>query len=67
MHVKALQIRYGEQLLGPMTLSVGLIEAPEHNMNADELLRAADNALYAAKRAGRDRIVAFRDLVKNQE
>jgi diguanylate cyclase (GGDEF)-like protein/PAS domain S-box-containing protein len=67
MHVKALQIRYGEQLLGPMTLSVGLVEAPENNMNADELLRAADNALYAAKRTGRDRIVAFRDLVKNQE
>jgi GGDEF domain-containing protein len=64
---EGIKIRYGEQLLGPMTLSVGLVEAPEHNMIADELLRAADNALYAAKRDGRDRIVAFRDLVKNQE
>jgi diguanylate cyclase (GGDEF)-like protein/PAS domain S-box-containing protein len=66
-NVKALQIRFGEQLLGPLTLSVGLVEAPENNMTADELLRAADNALYAAKRAGRDRVVAFRDLEKIQE
>jgi diguanylate cyclase (GGDEF)-like protein len=61
--VKELQIRYGEQLLGTMTLSVGIVQAPEYNLNAEELLRAADEALYAAKRAGRDHIVIFRDLV----
>ena len=66
-HVKELQVRYGDQLLGTMTLSVGIVEAPEHDLTADELLRAADEALYAAKRAGRDRIVAFRDLENNQE
>lgn len=57
-HVKDLQVRYGDQLLGTMTLSVGLVEAHDHDMTADELLRAADEALCAAKRAGRDRIVA---------
>jgi diguanylate cyclase (GGDEF)-like protein/PAS domain S-box-containing protein len=62
-HVKELQIRYGEQLLDMITLSVGLVEATEEDLTADELLRAADEAMYAAKRAGRDRIVAFRDLV----
>ena len=67
MHVKDLQIRYAEQLLGKMTLSVGLAEAPENGLTADELLSAADKALYAAKREGRDRIVAFRDLITNQE
>jgi diguanylate cyclase (GGDEF)-like protein len=60
--VKALQIRYGEQLLGTLTLSAGLVDASEHDLTAEGLLRAADTALYAAKRAGRDRIVAFRDL-----
>lgn len=67
MHVKELQIRYGEQLLGTMTLSVGLIEAVNDDLTSDELLRAADKALYAAKRGGRDRIVASRDLVLIQE
>ena len=63
-HVKELQIRYRDQLLGTMTLSVGIVEALRHNLTADELLRAADEALYAAKHAGRDRIVVFRDLEK---
>jgi PleD family two-component response regulator len=36
-------------------------------MTADDLLSAADKALYAAKRAGRDRIVVFHDLAKNKE
>ncbi len=60
--VKDLQIRYGEKLLGTITLSGGIVEASEHNMTAEELVRAADKALYDAKRAGRDRVVAFRDL-----
>jgi diguanylate cyclase (GGDEF)-like protein len=64
--VKALQIRYGEKLLGTMTLSVGIVEAPEDEMTVDELLNAADKAMYAAKRAGRDCIVAFHDLVQTQ-
>jgi diguanylate cyclase (GGDEF)-like protein/PAS domain S-box-containing protein len=63
--VKELQIRYGVHLLNSITLSVGLVEATEEDMTADELLRAADEAMYAAKRAGRDQIVAFHDLEKN--
>ena len=65
-YVKELQIRYGEQLLGTITLSVGILEAPENGTTADDLMRAADEALYAAKHAGRDRIVAYRDLEENK-
>jgi diguanylate cyclase (GGDEF)-like protein len=65
--VKKLQIRYGDQLLGTVTLSAGLVEVSKDDLTADEILRTADEAMYAAKRAGRDRIVAFRDLEKNQE
>ncbi len=41
---------------GPVTLSVGLV-AIDADASADELLRQADRALYAAKAAGRDRVV----------
>jgi diguanylate cyclase (GGDEF)-like protein/PAS domain S-box-containing protein len=64
-HIKELQIRYGEQLLGTMTLSVGIAEAaPEDELTAEELLSGADKALYAAKRTGRDRVVALPELEK---
>lgn len=60
--VKEMQIHYGEQLLGSISLSIGIVEASQHEMTADELLSASDKALYAAKRAGRDRIMAYSDL-----
>jgi diguanylate cyclase (GGDEF)-like protein/PAS domain S-box-containing protein len=55
--VKDLRVGPGEQMLQPVTLSAGVAGAYEHGFDARELLRAADNAMYAAKRAGRDRIV----------
>src|SRR5688572_29597247 len=55
--ISALKIHYGEQVLGSITLSVGIAQALEHSTSASELLRAADEAMYAAKQAGRDRIV----------
>ncbi len=38
-----------------VTLSAGVATIPDHAAAADELVAAADSALYAAKRAGRDR------------
>ena len=63
-HVRELHLQYGEHLLGPLTLSIGIAQTPEHGVTADELLRAADDAMYAAKQAGRDRIVVFSDRVE---
>lgn len=65
--VKELQVRYGDQLLGTISLSIGLVEVNEHDMAADDLLRTADEAMYTAKRAGRDRIVTANDFVNNKE
>ena len=39
-----------------VTLSVGVAQYPDHGRTVDGLIRAADRALYAAKKAGRDRI-----------
>jgi len=57
--VKENQITRGCPVLGPITLSVGVVAAPEHGSTAPELLHAADIALFAAKQAGRDRVVAY--------
>ncbi|MBN1772937.1 MAG: GGDEF domain-containing protein [Deltaproteobacteria bacterium] len=43
---------------GRVTLSAGIATFPEDGADQDALLRAADEALYAAKHAGRDRILA---------
>lgn len=39
-----------------VTLSVGVAQYPVHGRTVDGLIRAADHTLYAAKKAGRDRI-----------
>jgi len=40
----------------PVTISVGLASSPANGHDRDELIKAADNALYAAKQAGRNRV-----------
>ncbi len=46
-----------------ITISLGVATFPEDGADAGALVRAADNALYAAKRAGRDRIVLYSDTL----
>jgi diguanylate cyclase (GGDEF)-like protein/PAS domain S-box-containing protein len=53
---KSMQVKHQGRLLGPVTLSFGVAFFPEHGSTIDALLRKADQALYAAKAAGRDRV-----------
>jgi diguanylate cyclase (GGDEF)-like protein/putative nucleotidyltransferase with HDIG domain len=39
----------------PVTISLGVASYPTHGLNRDELLTRADAALYASKRAGKNR------------
>jgi diguanylate cyclase (GGDEF)-like protein/putative nucleotidyltransferase with HDIG domain len=51
----------------PVTISVGLAGHPEHGTGRDELLAAADVALYASKRTGKNRTtVAGADLAPHR-
>lgn len=43
----------------PCTCSIGIAEAGRERCGADDLLRDADLALYASKRAGRARVTSF--------
>lgn len=54
--IKALQLHYRGQALGSVTVSAGVAVFPSQVENAEDLVRAADTALYRAKSEGRNRI-----------
>jgi diguanylate cyclase (GGDEF)-like protein len=45
---------YRGSAIPSVTMSIGVAEFPQHGRSVDALIRAADRALYAAKKAGRD-------------
>lgn len=55
--VKNLELKYHEQPLGMITASFGVALFPDHADGAQSLIHAADEALFAAKGAGRDRVI----------
>ena len=44
---------------GPLTFSAGVATSPEHGTTRTELFAAADVALYAAKRAGKNQLCVY--------
>ena len=57
--VKGIECRYEGRLLPSASLSIGVAQWPDHGPGADELIKAADNALYSAKHGGRDQVRVF--------
>ncbi len=55
--VKQLKLEFRRQPLGPVNLSLGVACLPQHGTTAEDLIRAADTALYQAKGKGRDQVV----------
>jgi len=54
---KRLTVSFHGEPLGVVTISVGVAALPEHGASPEELMRAADQALYQAKHQGRDRVM----------
>jgi diguanylate cyclase (GGDEF)-like protein len=52
---------------GRMTMSIGVAECPTHGDTPEELIASADAALYEAKGAGRDRVVAAGDKPEREK
>ncbi len=55
--LKQLTVQHAGQVLGRISVSIGISAFPSHGTTAEELLRTADQALYRAKAEGRDRVV----------
>lgn len=56
--VREMALRFAGTDIGHVDVSIGVASYPEH-VQSDNLLRAADVALYRAKELGRARIVSF--------
>ncbi len=54
---KHLNVEHRGQSLGTVTLPLGIAVFPEHGTSVEDILWAADRALYRAKEEGRDRVV----------
>lgn len=64
-NVSRMQIKYGAQPVGPITISIGIAVYPMHGRNAEALIESADKALYFAKANGRNQVVLFSDIEKS--
>ena len=58
-----LQITYSGQPLGTITLSLGVSVFPDHGTTANDLVNAADKALYLAKKQGRNQVVVWEEVL----
>jgi len=56
-HARHINIQFEGQRLEAVTLSLGVAVFPADGSSSAALLKAADDALYRAKREGRDRVV----------
>jgi diguanylate cyclase (GGDEF)-like protein len=54
--VQELKLKYEDQTLNAITVSLGVAAFPDHGTTPAALLHAADQALYDAKYRGRDRV-----------
>jgi diguanylate cyclase (GGDEF)-like protein/PAS domain S-box-containing protein len=56
--IRKMEIVFQGQILGNITISMGVAAYPDKGIRLEELLRVADTALYKAKQEGRDRVIS---------
>ncbi|HEX4331153.1 MAG TPA: diguanylate cyclase [Usitatibacter sp.] len=59
--IESMQLDFDGRNLGPLTVSIGVAAMPPHVQDWSFTLQQADRALYTAKQAGRNRVVAAVD------
>ncbi len=55
--IKQLKLQYHAATLSSITVSMGIAAFPDHGLNVEQLFKLADEALYQAKREGRDQVI----------
>jgi diguanylate cyclase (GGDEF)-like protein len=55
--LRSVPVVHAGEVLGPVTISIGVAEAPRDGASPQAVVAAADAALYRAKADGRDRVV----------
>lgn len=50
---------FGKKTISSVSASIGIAEYPVHADELDSLMTAADNAMYLAKKSGKDRLAVF--------
>ena len=61
-NIDALNITYGRFNI-TTTISMGIAWYPEHGNTKEQLLRAADKAMYVAKNTGRNQVIVYDEIV----
>ena len=56
--LESLKIEFNGKTIGPLTVSAGVATMPPHGQDWTYTLQQADRALYTAKQAGRNKVVA---------
>lgn len=59
-------VRQGSKETHHITVSVGVASFPQDSRDPIELVEMADSALYRAKREGRNRVAAYRDVTQQE-
>lgn len=65
--IKHLSLHNRGQTLGTITVSAGIATFPTHAHDSEDLIRVADEALYKAKKAGRDCIFIYEPSESNSK
>jgi diguanylate cyclase (GGDEF)-like protein len=60
--VKKVKLLHNGQELNALSVSAGVAVYPFHGKNVDELILAADAALYRAKAQGRNQVLMAQDI-----
>jgi len=57
--VKYMECRHEARVLPSASVSIGVAQWPDHGLSPEDLIKAADYALYTAKHSGRDQVAVF--------